>query len=113
LNRNFYWFVTTRFLFVLATQIQAVLMGWQMYDLTHDPLQLGLIGLAEAAPALSLALVAGWLVDQFNPFRFYQVTLLISFVSMYISSRAQDPHLLFLCSSFDRSCTECYRTCGE
>lgn len=95
MNRNFYWFVTTRFLFVLGTQIQAVLMGWQMYDLTHDPLQLGLIGLAEAAPALSLALFAGWLVDRFNPFRFYQLTLLVSFISMYISSRAHDPHLLF------------------
>jgi len=95
MNSNFYRFVLTRFLFVVATQVQAVLMGWQMYDLTHDPLQLGLIGLAEAAPALSLSLFAGWLVDQFNPFRFYQVTLLVSFLSICISSQAHSPTFLF------------------
>lgn len=95
MTRNFYWLVVTRFLFVMGVQIQAVLMGWQMYDLSHDPLQLGLIGLAEAIPALSLALVAGWLVDQFNPFRFYQATLFVSFISMWISSRADSPRELF------------------
>ena len=95
MNRNFFWLVVTRFLFVLGVQIQAVLMGWQMYDLTHSPMQLGLIGLAEAAPALSIAMIAGWLVDQFNPFRFYQVTLMVSFTSMWISSVAKEPHYLF------------------
>ncbi len=95
MNRKFYWFVVARFLFVMATQIQAVLMGWQMYDISHDPLQLGLIGLAEAVPALSLAIFAGWLVDRFNPFRFYQVTLLVSFVSIVISSLAHQTHYLF------------------
>src|ERR1035437_3245018 len=95
MNRKFYWFVLARFLFVMATQIQAVLMGWQMYDLSHDPLQLGLIGLAEAIPAISLALFAGLLVDHFNPFRFYQVTLLISFISIWISSVAHQPRYLF------------------
>jgi len=95
MNRKFYWFVLARFLFVVATQIQSVLMGWQMYDLSHDPLQLGLIGLAEAVPALSLALFAGLLVDHFNPFRFYQVTLLVSFISIWISSVAHAPQYLF------------------
>ncbi len=95
MNRKFYWLVVARFLFVMGVQIQAVLMGWQMYDLSHDPLQLGLIGLAEAIPALSLALFAGLLVDQFNPFRFYQLTLLVSFISIWISSVATEPKYLF------------------
>ena len=96
MNSNFYWLILTRFLFVMAVQIQAVLLGWQMYDLTHDPLQLGLIGLAEAIPALSLSLVAGLLVDRFNPFRFYQGMLLVSFCSVVISWRATDTRSLFI-----------------
>ncbi len=96
MNQNFRWLVLTRFLFVLAVQIQAVLMGWQMYDLTHDPLQLGLIGLAEAVPALSLSLFAGLLVDRFNPFRFYQGMLLVSFFSMMISWRYHSAEALYL-----------------
>lgn len=96
MNSRFYWFVVTRFLFVMATQIQAVLMGWQMYDLSHDPLQLGLLGLAEALPAISLALFSGWLVDRFNPYRFYQMTLLVSFISITLSSVAQDATALYV-----------------
>ena len=86
----------TRFLFVFGVQIQAVLMGWQMYDLTHDPLQLGLIGLAEAAPALSLSLFSGLLVDRFNPFRFYQVMIGVSFISMLISWYFHSTQALFI-----------------
>jgi MFS family permease len=96
LKNNFYWLVSARFLFVLGVQIQAVLMGWQMYDLTHDAWMLGLIGLAEAIPALSMALFAGWLVDRFNPLRFYQAMLGVSFCSMMISWNATTPRELFI-----------------
>lgn len=96
MNINFFWLVSARFLFVLGVQIQAVLLGWQMYDLTHDPFQLGMIGLTEAIPALSMALFAGWLVDRYNPYRFYQVMIFGSFCSMLISSRATTTRELFL-----------------
>ncbi len=96
MNPNFRWLVIARFLFVLGTQTQAVLMGWKMYDLTHDPLQLGLIGLAEAGPALSLALFSGWLVDQFNPLYFYRMTLVLSFISIALASFASGPRELFI-----------------
>jgi MFS family permease len=96
MNRNFYWIVVTRFLLVLGVEIQAVLMGWQMYDLTHDPLQLGLVGLAEAVPALSLSLFAGLLVDRFNPYYFYRVMVLFSGCSMWISWHATQPRALYL-----------------
>jgi hypothetical protein len=45
---NFRWFVASLMAMTIATQIQAVVVAWQIYDLTHDPLSLGLIGLAEA-----------------------------------------------------------------
>ncbi len=99
MSRNFYWLMGTRFLFVMGVQMQAVLMGWQMYDLSHDPLQLGLVGLAEAIPAISMALFAGWLVDRFNPFRFYQATLVVCFISMYIASIAKEPQYLFIAAA--------------
>lgn len=47
-----------------ATQVQAVVVAWQLYDRTHDPLSLGLIGLAEALPFIGCALWAGHVADQ-------------------------------------------------
>ncbi len=47
---EFRLFIAGRFCFTLAMQIQAVIVGWQVYDLTKDPFSLGLIGLAEAIP---------------------------------------------------------------
>lgn len=60
---EFKWFLLTRFCLTLALQIQAVIVGWQIYQYTHSPLSLGLIGLAEAIPALSIALYAGYVAD--------------------------------------------------
>ncbi len=52
-----------RILIVLAYQIMAVTVGWHIYEITHDPLSLGLIGLAEALPYFASALFAGHAVD--------------------------------------------------
>jgi MFS family permease len=48
----------------LATQIQTTVLGWQVYELTQDPLSLGLVGLAEALPFLALTLIGGWEADR-------------------------------------------------
>ncbi|MFN3445533.1 MAG: MFS transporter, partial [Bacteroidia bacterium] len=62
-NKEFKLFLTTRVFLTIALQIQAVIAGWHIYKLTQDPLSLGLIGLAEAIPALSIALYAGHVAD--------------------------------------------------
>jgi MFS family permease len=62
-NKDFRLFLSTRVCLTIALQIQAVIAGWHIYKLTEDPLSLGLIGLAEAIPALSIALYAGHLAD--------------------------------------------------
>lgn len=62
-NRNFRWFIVSIFTMTLATQMQAVIVGWQIYELTHDPLSLGLIGLAEVIPFVGFALFAGHVAD--------------------------------------------------
>jgi MFS family permease len=51
---------------VFATLIQAVVVAWQVYDLTRDPLALAYVGLAQFLPMLCLLLPAGDLIDRFN-----------------------------------------------
>ena len=51
---------------VFATQIQAVVVAWQVYDLTRAPLALAYVGLAQFLPMLCLLLPAGDLIDRFN-----------------------------------------------
>jgi MFS family permease len=53
-----------RSLSALGYQMQAVILGWQMYALTHSAWSLGLIGLAQFAPFLALVFVAGTVVDR-------------------------------------------------
>jgi MFS family permease len=48
-----------------ASQMAVVAIGWQVYSIDHDPLDLGLIGLAEFLPLLLLALPAGHIADRF------------------------------------------------
>ncbi|MDQ6926736.1 MAG: MFS transporter, partial [Candidatus Eremiobacteraeota bacterium] len=50
----------------LATQIQTVIVAWQVYGVTHDPLSLGLIGLSEALPFIGVALWAGHIADRYD-----------------------------------------------
>ena len=50
----------------LATMIQGTIVGWQVYELTHDALALGLIGLAEALPYIAASLFAGHVADRYD-----------------------------------------------
>jgi len=63
---SFRKFIAGRFFLTFAIQMQSVIVGWQVYDLTHDPFSLGLIGLSEAIPFLVVALFAGHVADLFN-----------------------------------------------
>lgn len=60
---DFRLFISARFAITIAVQIQAVVVGWQVYELTKDPLSLGLIGLAEAIPCIVVSLYAGHVAD--------------------------------------------------
>ena len=51
---------------VLSYQTMAVVVGWHLYEITHDPLSLGLIGLAEIIPYFCTALFAGYAVDHYS-----------------------------------------------
>jgi MFS family permease len=61
---NFQRYIVGLFAYTMAIQIQGTVVGWQIYELTHDKLALGLIGLAEAAPFIGAALYAGHVADR-------------------------------------------------
>jgi MFS family permease len=61
---NFRLFMTARFLSIVSAEMISVAVGWQIYALTHRPLDLGLVGLAQFAPGVLLFLVAGHTADR-------------------------------------------------
>tara|TARA_R110002167_G_scaffold158880_6_gene354242 strand:+ start:8637 stop:9896 length:1260 start_codon:yes stop_codon:yes gene_type:complete len=62
--KEFNIFLGVRFAMVFAWSMQFIVIEWQVYSLTKDPLSLGIIGLMEVVPAVSTALFAGHFVDQ-------------------------------------------------
>jgi MFS family permease len=74
-------FMSLRFFFTLAVQMQAVILGWRIYEILNSPLSLGMIGLAEAIPAIGLALFSGYLVDRSRPLVVFKAVALISLFS--------------------------------
>src|SRR6516162_9484919 len=63
---NFTAYVGARFFVVLALEMQAVAVGWQVYEITKRPLDLGLVGLAQFLPGIVLFLPAGHVADIFD-----------------------------------------------
>lgn len=63
---NFRLFQAARFLMVAALEMQSVAVGWQIYEITRRPLDLGLAGLAQFLPGLLLFLLGGHVADRFD-----------------------------------------------
>jgi MFS family permease len=62
--KEFNIFLIVRFLLVFGWSMQFIVIEWQVYSITKDPLSLGIIGLMEIIPAFTMALFAGHIVDQ-------------------------------------------------
>jgi len=62
----FFKLLIFRGVIVLAYQVMATTVGWHIYELTHDALALGLVGLAEVIPYFCCALFAGYAVDHYS-----------------------------------------------
>src|ERR1017187_2060176 len=69
---NFRYYMTARMLATIASEMQAVAVGWQIYALTHRALDLGLVGLAQLLPGILLFLAAGQSADRFPRQRLLQ-----------------------------------------
>ena len=62
--KEFNIFLVVRFILVFSWSMQFIIVEWLVWEITNDPLSLGLIGLMEIIPAVSTALFAGHIVDQ-------------------------------------------------
>ena len=78
---EFRLFLGIRLFVTFAYQVQAVIIGWHMYLLTHNTFALGLIGLAEALPAMTTALFAGHFADNSNKKRMIMKVIAGMFIS--------------------------------
>jgi MFS family permease len=63
---GFALYASGRFFVVAALEMQSVAVGWQVYEITRRPLDLGYVGLVQFLPVVALFLVAGHVVDRFN-----------------------------------------------
>lgn len=72
-HAGFARFLVARFVVSVAVQMQTVAVGWQIYAISHDPLDLGLIGLSQFLPFVLFVLPAGQLADRRNRGRIISV----------------------------------------
>lgn len=88
--KEFNIFLILRFILVFGWSMQFIIIEWEVYNLTKDPLSLGLIGLCEVIPAISMALFAGHIVDQKEKKKLFvyavSAFLLVSFGYYFITS---------------------------
>src|SRR5947207_11051702 len=63
-HRDFTLYQLARFFIVAALEMQSVAVGWQVYEITRQPLDLGLVGLAQFLPGVFFFLVAGHAADR-------------------------------------------------
>jgi len=96
-HRDFRLLQSARFLSTVATQMQGVAVGWQIYALTGQALNLGLVGLAQFLPAFLCSPFAGHVADRFDRrivLVICHVVLTLCALSLYLSARGHQPPVL-------------------
>ncbi|MBF0491105.1 MAG: MFS transporter [Candidatus Omnitrophica bacterium] len=78
--RDIQLFIGSTACFTLGSRALAVVIGFQIYQITHNALSLGWLGLVEAIPALSLVLFGGWVADHYNRRRILLITRMASLI---------------------------------
>jgi MFS family permease len=81
-NRNFTLLWVGLIVSNAGSWMQIVAQGWLVYDLTHSPLQLGLVGVARAVPMILLPFFGGTLADRVSRMRLLTITQTMNFVSV-------------------------------
>lgn len=92
-------FIVARFFSAVAQQMVGVAVGWQVYDLTGDPLHLGLVGLVQFLPAFLCALPAGQVVDRYERRKVLQICFglqTLGMIALLVLALAPDPSLTLL-----------------
>ena len=94
-----------RWFFIMGLRMLGTLVGWWVYNLTNDPFAIGLIGLAEVIPAISLALYAGHVIDLSEKrklilrgiFLYFFTALILIFLSSGFTSTHLSAHWIAIC----------------
>jgi MFS family permease len=87
---DFRRFIFSKFMLTLSQQIQLIVLQWQVVQLTNDPLSIAWLGLAEAIPAVGLALYGGYIADRNDRRKILIIVMTLQFLTsavlMYIST---------------------------
>lgn len=94
-----------RFVFIMGLRMLGTLVGWWIYNLTNDPFAIGLVGLSEVIPAISLALYAGHVIDLSEKRRlllagvslYFLAVLVLLFLSTHFTSAHLRNHWIAVC----------------
>ena len=106
-----------RFAFIVGLRMMVTVIGWWIYLLTNDPFAIGLVGLSEVIPALSLALYAGHVIDQSEKRKlllkgtvlYFMAVLTLIFISSNYISRHLSNHWIAICIYSVIFCTGIFR----
>jgi len=106
-----------RFAFIMGLRMMSTLIGWWIYVLTNDPFAIGLVGLSEVIPALSLALYAGHIIDQNEKRKllligiilYFLAVVALIFISGHFIARHLTNHEIAICIYFIIFCTGVFR----
>ena len=82
--KEFRHFILGRFVFIMGLRMMGTLVAWWMYELTRDAFYIGMLGLAEAIPAITLALYAGYVIDKSEKRKLLLKTVLLYIVCSFI-----------------------------
>lgn len=95
--KEFRSYIGLRFFFTFAYQMQAIVLGIYIYQLTKDPLALGFIGLCEAIPAITIALYGGYIADKSEKrgllLKIFSSVFLCSVVMLFVTSAPLRSHI--------------------
>lgn len=114
---EFRFLMAGRFSFIMGLRMMATVVGWWLYELTGDPFAIGMVGLSEAVPAISLALYAGHVIDLSDKRKLllkgiscYLVAALTLLMLAFQLSATHQHQLLVYCIYFVIFCTGIIRS---
>ncbi|MDQ6757401.1 MAG: MFS transporter [Bacteroidota bacterium] len=81
-----------RFTFIMGLRMMSTVVGWWVYNLTNDPFAIGLIGLSEVIPAVTMSLYAGHIIDLSEKRKLLLTGIILYFIAVLI--------LLFLSTTY-------------
>src|SRR5687767_11871054 len=110
--------VLGRFCFIMSLRMMSTLVGWWIYELTNDPFAIGLVGLSEVIPALSMALYSGHVIDISEKrklllrsvFAYFCAALVLLFLATPYVNNTIDRIQISYCIYFVIFCTGIFRS---